>query len=471
MRHRVADLVGPRAERMWVSTFHSACVRILRAHGDRLGYKGSFTIYDDADSRRLVEIIARELDIDTKKMSPRSMLGQISQAKSKQQGPIAFRAAAISIFDRRIADVYDLYQQRMLAANAMDFDDLLAQRRAALRRAPRRARALPHPIHPHPHRRVPGHERRAERARRAAGRRPPQHRRGGGQRPVGLPVPGCRHLEHPRLRAGLPGRHGHHPGPELPLHPDHPRRRQRRHHQQRLPQAEDPVDRPGGGRPDRALPGRGRARRGRVGGPRDRPTALGPGPAVGRRRHLLPDQRPECRPGGGDGPGRNPLQGRGRHQVLRPQGDQGRPRLSPGPGESGRRGQLAPDRQRAQARRGRHLGGEVGRVRRHEGDLLRGRRRRRRRGGHRRKGGEGAGGSRRPARRAPLADGAARARRRERGRVGPGTPSRATRAAPAVRAVGKTERRPPVDGTVGDHPLPESRGPGRRRRRTHRLPE
>ncbi len=126
MRRRVAELVGPRAERMWVSTFHSACVRILRAHGDRLGYKGSFTIYDDADSRRLVEIIARELDIDTKKISPRSMLGQISQAKSRRQGPAEFRAAAISIFDRRIADVFDLYQQRMLAANAMDFDDLLS---------------------------------------------------------------------------------------------------------------------------------------------------------------------------------------------------------------------------------------------------------------------------------------------------------------------------------------------------------
>jgi len=125
MRRRVAELVGPRAERMWVSTFHSACVRILRAHGDRLGYKGSFTIYDDADSRRLIEIIARELDIDTKKLSPRSMLGQISQAKSRRQGPAQFRAAAISIFDRRIADVFDLYQQRLLAANAMDFDDLL----------------------------------------------------------------------------------------------------------------------------------------------------------------------------------------------------------------------------------------------------------------------------------------------------------------------------------------------------------
>jgi DNA helicase-2/ATP-dependent DNA helicase PcrA len=125
MRRRVVDLIGPRGQRMWVSTFHSACVRILRAHGDRLGYKGSFTIYDDADSRRLVEIVARELDLDTKKLSPRSILGQISQAKSAQKGPAEYRAAAVTIFDRRIADVFDLYQQRMVAANAMDFDDLL----------------------------------------------------------------------------------------------------------------------------------------------------------------------------------------------------------------------------------------------------------------------------------------------------------------------------------------------------------
>ena len=126
MRKRVAELVGRRAARMWVSTFHSACVRILRAHGDRLGYKGSFTIYDDADSRRLVEIVCRELDIDTKKLSPRSILGQISQAKSAQLGPAEYRAAAVTIFDRRVADVFDLYQQRMVAANAMDFDDLLS---------------------------------------------------------------------------------------------------------------------------------------------------------------------------------------------------------------------------------------------------------------------------------------------------------------------------------------------------------
>ncbi|MBV8462754.1 MAG: UvrD-helicase domain-containing protein, partial [Acidimicrobiales bacterium] len=125
MRTRVAELVGPRAARMWVSTFHSACVRILRANADRLGYRGSFTIYDDLDSRRLVEIICRDLDLDTKRLPPRSILGMISQAKAAQQGPADFRAAATSLFERRAADVYDLYQQRMVAANAMDFDDLL----------------------------------------------------------------------------------------------------------------------------------------------------------------------------------------------------------------------------------------------------------------------------------------------------------------------------------------------------------
>ena len=194
----------------------------------------------------------------------------------------------------------------------MDFDDLLLNAVRLFRRAPRRARALPEPLHPHPDRRVPGHQRRPERTRRAAGRRAPQHRGGGGQRPVGLPVPRRRHLQHPRLRAGLSRRHRHHPRPELPLDPDHPRRRQRRHHQQRVPQAEVAVDRPGGGRADRPLPGRGRARRGRVGGPRDRPPALRPGSPVGRRRHLLPDQRPVPRPRGGHGPGRGPLQGGGR---------------------------------------------------------------------------------------------------------------------------------------------------------------
>ena len=83
MRTRLVGLVGPVAERMWVSTFHAACVRILRAHADRLGYRSSFTIYDDTDSRRLVEQILRDLNIDAKKIPARSVQATISAAKAE----------------------------------------------------------------------------------------------------------------------------------------------------------------------------------------------------------------------------------------------------------------------------------------------------------------------------------------------------------------------------------------------------
>ena len=83
MRHRVADLVGPPAEKMWVSTFHSACLRILRANADRLGYRSAFTVYDDTDSRRLIEMITAELGFDQKRLPSRAVQGVISQAKSE----------------------------------------------------------------------------------------------------------------------------------------------------------------------------------------------------------------------------------------------------------------------------------------------------------------------------------------------------------------------------------------------------
>ncbi|MGH9091530.1 MAG: ATP-dependent helicase, partial [Acidimicrobiales bacterium] len=130
MRRRVVDLVGPRAERMWVSTFHSACLRMLRSHADRLGYRSSFTVYDDADSRRLVEIVVAELGLDTKRLPPRSVAAVIGQAKGELVDVGRFREEAGfggDPFRRRIADVYAIYQERLLAANAMDFDDLLLQ--------------------------------------------------------------------------------------------------------------------------------------------------------------------------------------------------------------------------------------------------------------------------------------------------------------------------------------------------------
>jgi DNA helicase II / ATP-dependent DNA helicase PcrA len=126
MRRRVIELVGRRAERMWVSTFHSACLRMLRSHASILGYQSSFTVYDEVDSRRLIEVIEAELGLDTKRLPPRSVAGVISQAKAELIDFETFRENARGDpFAIRIAEVYAQYQQRLLAANAMDFDDLL----------------------------------------------------------------------------------------------------------------------------------------------------------------------------------------------------------------------------------------------------------------------------------------------------------------------------------------------------------
>src|SRR5579863_4645861 len=99
MRERLVGLLGPVAEKMWISTFHAACVRILRSHAERLGYRKSFTIYDDGDSRRLVEQIAREMNIDTKKIPPRGIQAAISGAKAELAGPDRYREAAAGIFE------------------------------------------------------------------------------------------------------------------------------------------------------------------------------------------------------------------------------------------------------------------------------------------------------------------------------------------------------------------------------------
>ena len=125
MKQRVAALVGPVAEKMWVSTFHSACVRILRRDGGLLGFPSSFTIYDQADAVRLVGYVIRDLGLDPKKFPAKSVQASISAAKNDGLGPVQFADRAGSIFDRKIADVFVEYQARLLKAGAMDFDDLL----------------------------------------------------------------------------------------------------------------------------------------------------------------------------------------------------------------------------------------------------------------------------------------------------------------------------------------------------------
>ncbi len=125
MRERVGALVGPVVKTMWVSTFHSACVRILRANADALGYPRQFSIYDAADSNRLTSYVIRDLGLDAKRFTPRGVHAIISLWKNELIDPDEAHRRAQNIFDRKHADVYAEYQARLLKAGAMDFDDLL----------------------------------------------------------------------------------------------------------------------------------------------------------------------------------------------------------------------------------------------------------------------------------------------------------------------------------------------------------
>ncbi|MCW2599118.1 MAG: ATP-dependent helicase PcrA [Frankiales bacterium] len=125
MKERVAALVGGRARAMWVSTFHSACVRILRAEAKKLGFTTTFSIYDQADAQRLMTLVCRDLDLDPKRFPARQMSNQISDLKNELVDWESARATASNVHEEQRAEVYKLYQQRLREANAMDFDDLI----------------------------------------------------------------------------------------------------------------------------------------------------------------------------------------------------------------------------------------------------------------------------------------------------------------------------------------------------------
>jgi len=125
MKERVAALVGPRARSMWVSTFHSACVRILRAEGKRFGFTSGFTIYDQGDAQRLMTLVARTLDLDPKRYPPRSLSAQVSNLKNDLVDHETAASRAGSHLERTVAEAYGLYQRRLREANALDFDDLI----------------------------------------------------------------------------------------------------------------------------------------------------------------------------------------------------------------------------------------------------------------------------------------------------------------------------------------------------------
>ncbi|MEU2347366.1 DNA helicase PcrA [Modestobacter sp. NPDC049651] len=123
MKERVASLVGPRARAMWVSTFHSMCVRILRAEAGKLGMKSSFTIYDQGDSVRLMTMVARDLDLDSKRYPGRSLANQVSNLKNELVDEESF--APVTAPEKVLKEAYTLYQRRLREAHAMDFDDLI----------------------------------------------------------------------------------------------------------------------------------------------------------------------------------------------------------------------------------------------------------------------------------------------------------------------------------------------------------
>src|SRR4051794_36203661 len=125
MRGRVMDLVGNRAKLMWVSTFHSACVRILRAEIGRFGMSRTFSIYDDADSKRLMQLVAHDLDLDPKKFPVRALMSWVSNHKNELVDHESAASRAETPLDEAFAGAYGEYQRRLTAANALDFDDLI----------------------------------------------------------------------------------------------------------------------------------------------------------------------------------------------------------------------------------------------------------------------------------------------------------------------------------------------------------
>ncbi|MFE9626333.1 DNA helicase PcrA [Streptomyces sp. NPDC006527] len=125
MKERVEQLVGPRANAMWVMTFHSACVRILRRESKKLGFTSSFSIYDAADSKRLMALVCRDLDLDPKRFPPKSFSAKIGNLKNELIDEEDFAAQATDGFEKTLAQAYALYQSRLREANALDFDDLI----------------------------------------------------------------------------------------------------------------------------------------------------------------------------------------------------------------------------------------------------------------------------------------------------------------------------------------------------------
>ena len=279
MAARAAALTGARARAMWLMTFHSACVRILRREADRFGYPSSFSIYDQADSQRLMALVCRELELDAKFHPPKAMAGPgVEPEERADRLRDRARQRERATGEKALGEAYDEYQRRLVAAGAMDFDDLIMVTVHLLQAFPDVAaeyrsrfrhvlvdeyqdtnhaqyvlvRELAGQATAEPR----GRRRRADPAGRAGRRRR--------RRPVDLRLPRRHDQEHRGVRARLRRRPGDPARAELPVDAEHPGRRQRRRVAQPGPDPEEPVVGRGRRPADHRLRRRQRARRGRL---------------------------------------------------------------------------------------------------------------------------------------------------------------------------------------------------------------
>ena len=203
MRERLERILGRTARAIWILTFHAACGRILRREAERLGYRSSFTIYDQADQVRVVKACLEELGKDPKRFTPRGIHSQISNAKNQLVSPDEYTSRVASFWDQTVAEVYELYQRKLHRLERRRLRRHADAHRRRARALPGGARALAGRLPPRPRRRVPGHEQRPVPPPAAARGEAPERVRGGRSGPVDLRLPRRRHPQHPRLRGGL----------------------------------------------------------------------------------------------------------------------------------------------------------------------------------------------------------------------------------------------------------------------------
>ena len=374
MRERVEQLVGGVSRLMWVMTFHSACARILRSDAERLGYKRAFTIYDQADSLRMVKRCMEEFEVDPKRFPPRAVQSQISGAKNRLIDAEAFRERQGSFFEETVADVYGLYEKRMHEANAMDFDDLLVRTvdllelfedvRDRYQRAFRWVLVDEYQDTNKAQYRMLQLLAGESRNLTVVGRRQPVDLSASAAPTSATSSTSRRTIPTPRSSSSSrttarPGRSSTRANAVIANN--------------REQKPKQPVDRGGARRPDHDRRARRRARGGALRRRRGRAAVHGRGDRPRRGRGLLPGQRAEPGARGHAGPLRAALPGDRRHQVLRPGRDQGRGRLPPVPREPGRRRLVPADRQLAPARDRRPDAGAAALAREHDRDRRLGR--------------------------------------------------------------------------------------------------